>query len=112
MSGTASLVSLSSDNVFLSPPSPISSIRQEHLSVNSGSSPRLKFMPSVQVLSLQEEVGQNLSIEMDSIKQIRDDHVHPLTLQFLLPEMESTVIQTIHNHKFLIVENEKPYYHF
>jgi hypothetical protein len=46
------------------------------------------------MLSLQEEVDQIIddSIEMDSIKQIRDQHVHPLTLRFLLPDMESTVM--------------------
>jgi hypothetical protein len=46
------------------------------------------------LLSLQEEVDQlmDLSIEIDSNKKIRNEHVHPVTLQFLRPDMESTVI--------------------
>lgn len=50
-------------------------------------------MLPTQKLKLQEEVNKNLSIEIDSIQQIRDEHIHPLTLHFLLSEMESTVIK-------------------
>lgn len=72
-----------------------SSFRKDRLSIDSGSSQRVSIeIPELQMLSLQEEVDQIIddSIEMDSIKQIRDQHVHPLTLRFLLPDMESTVM--------------------
>jgi hypothetical protein len=84
---------LSSASEFI--PYPMSySFRKDRLSVDSGSSQRVSIEIPVQMLSLQEEVDQIIddSIEMDSIKQIRDQHVHPLTLRFLLPDMESTVM--------------------
>jgi len=89
-------------NEFLPNPSPVSSSRQDHLSVDSVSSRRVTSVPPVQILSLQEEVDQIIdhSIEMDSIKQIRDEHVHPLTLHFLLPDLESTVTATTHTITF------------
>ncbi|XP_046634462.1 adenylate cyclase type 8-like [Daphnia pulicaria] len=89
--GAPSLASLSSASEFI--PYPMSSsFRKDRFSIDSGSSQRFSIEIPVQMLSLQEEVDQIIddSIEMDSIKQIRDQHVHPLTLQFLLPDMEST----------------------
>ena len=53
--------------------------------------------PEAALLSLQEEVDQLMdhSIEIDSNKKIRNEHVHPITLQFLQADMESTVIYLI-----------------
>lgn len=108
----SSSVSLTSANGILPHPSSTLSTRKvRHLSVDSETSTRVKIMPLAQKLSLQEEVNQNLSIEMDSIKQIRDDHVRPLTLRFFLPEMESTVIQITCYIAFLIIDNARYFSH-
>lgn len=74
-------------------PSPTSSIRRHESPPRRGSR-RVKIAaPEAALLSLQEEVDQLMdhSIEIDSNKKIRNEHVHPLTLQFLRADMESTV---------------------
>ncbi|KZS05949.1 putative Adenylyl cyclase [Daphnia magna] len=74
-------------------PSPTSSVRRQDSPCNRGGSRRVRIAaPEAALLNLQEEVDQLMdhSIEIDSNKKIRNEHVHPLTLQFLRPDMEST----------------------
>lgn len=81
-------------------PSPTASLRRPESPCTRGGSRRVKIAaPEAALLSLQEEVDQLMdhSIEIDSNKKIRNEHVHPLTLQFLNPEEESNVIIT-HTH--------------
>ena len=90
---------LSNDGIGRSStPSPSPSIRRPPDSPGRGGSRRVRMAePEAALLSLQEEVDQLMdhSIEIDSNKKIRNEHVHPITLQFLQADMESTVIYLI-----------------
>jgi hypothetical protein len=99
-SSTSALPNLLSDEALRGEctPSPPSSIRrgQQESPCNRGGSRRVRIAaPEAALLNLQEEVDQlmDLSIEIDSNKKIRNEHVHPVTLQFLRPDMESNVIR-------------------
>lgn len=71
-----------------------SSIKRQG-STSRGGSRKVKIAAGPDAaISLQEEVDELMdhSIEIDSNKRIRKEHVHPWTLQFFQTDMESDVI--------------------